>query len=336
MKKLQKNLLLVTLFLVVIVIAKGAFTRLVDAGLGCPDWPGCYGFIHIPTSDEHIELANLAYPEQPYEFSKAWPEMVHRYLASILGLLIIGLFVLAYKRRAEWDAGFKLTSVALVMVILQGILGALTVTEKLHPLVVMGHLLGGFITFSILVALGTRLIGVGVNPLKIETLSFKALTNLMIVIVAIQIALGGWTSANYSALACTDLPICFSGWWQQADFIEGFQLWGHGAETYQYGVISNEAKVAVHAAHRIGAMVVLVALSFFLFRLFKSVGQTEKRYAWVLLILLVIQIVLGISNVVFGLPLAVAVAHNGVGALLLVSLVSFRTQIWMRRHAHLS
>ncbi|WP_144392820.1 COX15/CtaA family protein [Pleionea sediminis] len=327
--KTQKRLTLIALSFVVVVIGLGAFTRLADAGLGCPDWPGCYGFVGIPLKSETIAKANQAFPEQPYELHKAWPEMVHRYFAGTLGLLVLGLFVLAFKKRGQRDACLKLSSALLVLIIFQAALGAWTVTEKLHPSVVMGHLLGGFATFSLLVMLAIRLYQPSLNVAP-GIIRSKSLISLAIIAVVFQIALGGWTSANYAALACKDLPICFDGWTQYTNFSEGFQFWGHGAETYQYGVMSNEAKVAIHASHRIGAMIITALILTILWILFRR-AQTRivKQFAGLLTLTLAIQITLGVINVTFDLPLANAVAHNLVAAFLLISLVGLRTLIWV-------
>ncbi len=330
--RLQKRLTLVATAFVVVVIGLGAFTRLVDAGLGCPDWPGCYGFVGIPLKAETIEKANMAYPDQPYEVDKAWPEMVHRYFAGTLGLIIFALFVIAVKRREQANACLKLSTGLLILIIFQAALGAWTVTEKLHPSVVMGHLLGGFTTFALLAVLTLRLYQPKID-IAPGVIKGKSLITLGIVVVALQIALGGWTSANYAALACTDLPICFSGWQEHTNFSEGFTLWGLEAETYQYGVFSNEAKIAIHASHRIGAIVVTLVLAAILWLLFrKSQTRTVKMFTVAIVSLLAIQIALGVVNVSFGLPLANAVAHNLVAAFLLVTLVSLRALIWVNQN----
>ena len=328
-KAMQKKLTMAAIVLVVGVIGLGAFTRLADAGLGCPDWPGCYGFVGIPLKAETIEKANQAFPDQPYELAKAWPEMVHRYFAGALGLVVFALFIIAMKRRQYSDACVKLSTGLLILITFQAALGAWTVTEKLHPVVVMGHLLGGFATFSLLAVLTLRLHQPNIN-IAPEVIRSKRLISIGIIAVVIQIALGGWTSANYAALACTDLPICFAGWYEHTDFAEGFTLWGHNAETYQYGVLSNEAKIAVHAAHRIGAIVVTAILLSILFILFrKSRTKTVKTFSIALLVLLVLQITLGVVNVTMNLPLLNAVAHNLVAAFLLVTLVGLRALIWV-------
>jgi len=329
-KRTQKKLALFSVFFIIVVIGLGAFTRLADAGLGCPDWPGCYGFVGIPLKEATIAKANAAFPHQPYELHKAWPEMVHRYFAGTLGLLILALFIIAIRRRNDSDAALKLSAVLLGVVTFQAALGAWTVTEKLHPVVVMGHLLGGFTTFSLLIILTLRLY----QPKQDFSIAAlpppKTLVSMAMVIVIFQIALGGWTSAHYAALACTDLPVCFDGWYGYSDFIEGFKLWGHEAESYQYGVITNEARVAVHATHRIGAMVVCVVMLVLFWQLWRRrESQSYRRFLTLLAVILVAQISLGVINVTMGLPLFNAVAHNLVGSFLLVTLIGFRTLLWL-------
>ncbi len=330
MNKFQKKLVLIAIGFVIVVIGLGAFTRLADAGLGCPDWPGCYGFLHIPVKDHHIEAANQAYPEQPYEFHKAWPEMVHRYFAGTLGLLVLALFVVAFRLRYLPNSTLGLSTGILALIIFQAVLGAWTVTEKLHPLVVMGHLLGGFTTFALLSVLAIRIYQPKHDIIAKHVLNIKPLVTVAIIILVLQIALGGWTSANYAAMICTDLPICYSGWIEQTNVIEAFTLWGHNADTYQYGVLSNEAKVTIHASHRIGAIVTTLVIALLIYRLLKiKSSQSLRKLTFTIKLLLLIQVILGVSNVVFHLPLAVAVAHNVVASLLLISLVSLRTMIWL-------
>ncbi len=333
--KTQKKLTLAALALVVVVIGLGAFTRLVDAGLGCPDWPGCYGHIGIPLKEHTIAKVNEAFPDHPYELNKAWPEMVHRYFAGTLGLLIFALFIIAIKRRHQTETAVKLSTGLLVLIIFQAALGAWTVTEKLHPFVVMGHLLGGFATFSLLAVLALRLYKPMTDISERMVRDNKAWVTVVMLVVITQIALGGWTSANYAALVCTDLPICFEGWSEHTNFTEGFTFLGHEAETYQYGIFSNEAKVAIHVSHRIGAIITALAVGLLCLRLMRQQSQTMTRFAQSILALLVIQIALGVSNVIFSLPLTVAVAHNMVAALLLITLVALRTQFWLtQRYAN--
>jgi cytochrome c oxidase assembly protein subunit 15 len=319
-----KQLSLLCIIIAVCVVGLGAFTRLSDAGLGCPDWPGCYGFLHIPTQQADIQAANRAFPERPYEFHKAWPEMVHRYFASTLGLVILLLTFLSWRSQHKPALG-QLTFMSL-LVIFQGLLGMWTVTMKLHPLVVMTHLMGGFTTLALTVSLYTRLHFADASPftenIKSE-LRGPLLTALSVLLV--QIMLGGWTAAQYAATACLELPICHQGWWQQSDFVTGFQFWLHEADNWEYGVLTQEARIAVHAAHRIGAMLATVAVVWLLIKLWQLKHPLLQRYFWMLGLALVIQLALGVNNIVSKLPLANATAHNLGGAFMFAILASLVT-----------
>ncbi|MGX5175245.1 COX15/CtaA family protein [Aliikangiella sp. IMCC44653] len=319
----KKFALFATCFAVVVVIL-GAFTRLSDAGLGCPDWPGCYGFMHIPTQAEHIDAANAKFPERPYEFAKAWPEMVHRYFAGTLGLLVLGLAIVAWRRQDKYTT--KHSSILLVLIIFQAALGMWTVTMKLHPLVVMAHLMGGFAMLSLLAALTLRYHYQNNWPLIANQVApYKNLILLTLVVVALQVALGGWTSANYAAMVCHELPICQGNWLNDADFLQGFHLWGVKADDYEFGVLDQNSRIAIHVAHRIGAIVTLFVLGWLIFRLATSGVRFLKQFSFLLAGLLFIQIVLGVNNIVMKLPLANAVAHNAVGAFLFVAMVCLLT-----------
>jgi cytochrome c oxidase assembly protein subunit 15 len=299
-----------------IVVLLGAYTRLVDAGLGCPDWPGCYGFIGVPDSQEEIKIAEEAYPHAPVEAEKAWPEMIHRYFAGTLGLIIALLAFLALKARDDDRQPVLLPLVLLGLVVFQAALGMWTVTMGLLPIVVMGHLLGGFTTLALLLLLFLRLRD-GNRPSSGNSLRRYALVTLVIVVG--QISLGGWTSANYAAIICTDFPTCQGHWVPPLDFASAFTISQEGVQSYLGGFLGNDARVTIHWLHRAGA---LVTTLFVLFVIIKLFAYGHQRFAGWLLLVLAVQISLGISNVVFSLPLAVAVAHNGVAALLLLSLVT--------------
>lgn len=304
-------------FFASIVVVLGAYTRLVDAGLGCPDWPGCYGHFWAPLSDEAIQIANQAYPEIPVDHDKTWPEMVHRYLASLLGLLIIGLVVIAVRHRSLPNQPLKLPIFLLFFVILQGAFGAWTVTLKLWPQVVTAHLLGGFTTFTLLAILTLRLSRwrfvklANLNPLQRPT----KLAAWTLFAVIVQVFLGGWTTSNYAALACPDIPTCHLQWWPETDFKTAFDFAHPIGPNYLGGHMDGPARTAIHLTHRLGALVVtafslLLALALFRRRL--------TGWAAMLLVLLGGQIGLGVSNVVFSLPIAIAVLHNLGGAVLLM------------------
>jgi heme a synthase len=324
---LVRNLAIFATAFAMVVVVLGAFTRLSDAGLGCPDWPGCYGFMQIPTEQAHIEVANQAFPERPYEFAKAWPEMVHRYFAGTLGVLVLALAIFSWRNREKFT--IKHSTGLLVLIVFQAALGMWTVTMKLQPTIVMLHLMGGITTFSLLAALAFRYHYQGQAVLS-QTLAtkIKPFVFAALVIVVIQVALGGWTSANYAAMVCHELPICQGNWLQDADFISGFQLWGHGAEDYEFGVLEQNARIAIHASHRIGAFfATLILLHLIASFLRQKESALLKRFGLTLAVLLTVQIILGVNNIVFQLPLFNAVAHNGVGALLVVTLVSLLTLV---------
>ncbi|EAR09802.1 COX15/CtaA family protein [Reinekea blandensis] len=309
--------LLSTLFAVSVVVL-GAFTRLVDAGLGCPDWPTCYGHIWAPQTELEIAMANEAYPEIPVDLNKTWPEMVHRYLASTLGLLIIGLVVIAVRNRHREGQPVKLPIFLLAFVCLQGAFGAWTVTLKLWPQVVTAHLLGGFTTFALLAVLTFRLSGLRFPALSAKRVRrvLKPLAAWTLVAVIVQVFLGGWTTSNYAALACPDFPKCQTQWWPDLNFQDAFDFAHPIGPNYLGGQLEIPARTAIHLTHRIGAVVVTVltlALAFVL------VQQRQRGWALLLTGLLAAQVALGISNVVLGLPLIVAVLHNLGGALLLLS-----------------
>ncbi|MDQ7048035.1 MAG: COX15/CtaA family protein [Enterobacterales bacterium] len=310
-QKTVKNIVLIATSFAIVVLLLGAFTRLSHAGLGCPDWPGCYGFHHIPTAQDDIHAANQAYPDKPYQFEKAWPEMVHRYFAGTLGLLVLALAILSLKPQ---NHPARLHSFGLLLLIIfQAALGMWTVTMKLHPGIVMSHLMGGITTLVLLASLSQRYILQFKTLPPIANLS-RTIRIVMVatLVVALQIVLGGWTSANYAATVCIELPICQGDWISNSDFVTGFTLWGHGAENYEYGILDSAGRTAIHVSHRIGAIISLIVVgytSYFLVQ--KSESLVLKKFGYLIGALLLIQISLGIINIVAHLPLFNAVAHNG-------------------------
>lgn len=299
-----------------IVVLLGAYTRLVDAGLGCPDWPGCYGQLSVPNTPAEIAKAHAAFPHaDPVEASKAWPEMIHRYVAGSLGLGIFVLLLWGAKRNADHRRSAIVPLCLLGTLLFQAVLGMWTVTFKLHPLVVMGHLLGGMTITSLLWWLSL--------PSKEPTAPHPWLTFAYagLLITGLQIFLGGWTSANYAALICPDFPYCQGQFLPHMDFHTGFNLFSPIGNNYQGGILSTAARIAIQMAHRLGGIVtgvVLATLSLGL--LFKA--RHQRPLAALLGLLLLLQISLGIANVVELLPLPVAVLHNGVALLLLLTLVT--------------
>lgn len=309
--------------LAAVVVVLGAFTRLADAGLGCPDWPGCYGFLAVPSNAVNLLAAEARFPDAPVEAHKAWSEMIHRYFAGTLGLVIVALAALALVARRGTDArggaaaptplGLPLGLVALV--VCQAAFGAWTVTLKLWPQVVTAHLLGGFATLSLLWLLCLRL-GV-LDRLRVAgNLRAHALLGLAVVIG--QIVLGGWVSSNYAALACHDFPTCQGAWWPDMDLAEGFNVVQSVGPNYLGGQLESDARVAIQFVHRLGAVLVLLVIGSLAWRLYRDRSPLAMPVA----VLLTLQVSLGVLNIVLVLPLWVATAHNAGAALLLGTLVT--------------
>jgi cytochrome c oxidase assembly protein subunit 15 len=309
----------IAVLIVFCVIVLGAYVRLSHAGLGCPDWPGCYGHITWPDQSHEIDAANTNFPERPVEGHKAWKEMVHRYLAGALVLLVLTINFLAWKPVNRYLNLRVLSALILSLILFQAALGMWTVTLKLLPIVVTAHLFGGLATFSLLlwVYLKSNRPGRYAPSHPVKKLRPVVITGMLFLIL--QIFLGGWTSANYSALACPDFPTCQGQWWPSADYSEAFRFWREVGVDYEGGVLDQTARIAIHWSHRLWAIATFLMLGFLGLRLLQT--HVMQRAGAVLLLLLVTQISLGIFNVVFYLPLANAVMHNGVAALLLGMLV---------------
>lgn len=303
-----------------VVVILGAYTRLVHAGLGCPDWPGCYGFLGVPRSDSAIQIAEMRFPDDPVEVFKAWAEMIHRYAAGILGLVILGLALMSLRHKRVPGYPVGLSFGVLLLVICQALFGMWTVTLKLWPQVVTAHLLGGFATLSLLLLLCLRLSG-NFHPMAstrtVARLRLFARFTLLVVIA--QITLGGWTSTNYAAVACVDFPTCHGVWWPEMDFAAGFNLFHEIGPNYLGGMLLGEGRTAIHFTHRLGAIVTSVVV---LMLTWKLMDRRMPKLAGLLTLVLVTQVALGITNVLAHLPLAVAVAHNAVGATLLLVVVA--------------
>ena len=300
------------------VVVLGAWVRLTDAGLGCPDWPGCYGHIYPNTGHGN--------PQIGFRFGKALHEMIHRYFAGTLGLVITILLVWAVRYRKDRDQPLIPPALLFVVVCLQGALGALTVTLLLKPLIVTAHLFGGLTTLGLLwwLSLHPERRQLSAREAGLRKYAFVGLAALIV-----QIALGGWTSSNYAAVACPDLPTCQHSWWPRMDFRDAFVLWRGLDIDYEGGVLANPARVAIHFTHRIGALVagsILIGLGVL-------VGTTAEsrrlRVAGGLLVLAVLlQISLGIATVHLGVPLSVATLHNAGAAFLVVSMVWLLRALW--------
>lgn len=326
------RLALAAFLLAIVVVVLGAFTRLVHAGLGCPDWPGCYGHLLWPNDSVEIARAEEAFPGSFVELDKTWPEMVHRYFAGTLLLVIAAITIMAFRTRRSINmigvqsVPIKHAVFMLLLVILQAAFGMWTVTLKLWPQVVTAHLLGGFATLSLLWLFTQRLGGVRWYLPHISP-SIKILGLVSLVAVILQIALGGWVSANYAALACPDLPQCFDRWIPQADFKAGFNFFQDIGPNYLGGVLDSYARVAIHFSHRVGAVVVTVLLIVFGVLLLRLNDSDVKRWVTILWCVLFLQVLLGLSNVYFSLPLFIAVAHNAVGAMLLITVITINFKI---------
>lgn len=311
------RLLLITLALALCVVVLGAYVRLSDAGLGCPDWPGCYGQLAVPHHDAAVQRAQDAFPHAPLEQAKAWKEMAHRYLAGMLGLFILALCVLAWHSRGRIARG--LPTGLLLLVVFQAMLGMWTVTLLLKPVVVSAHLLGGMTTLALLAWLAHRRLGSipsGHQP-GLRTLRWWARLGLLL--LAMQIFLGGWVSANYAALACGDFPTCRGSWWPDMDFASGFHMTRALGEGPDGAPLSLDALTAIHWSHRLGALATVLTLGGLAWQASRIPGLALA--GGVLGSLVLLQAGLGIANVLLGLPLALAAAHNAGAALLLLSVV---------------
>jgi heme a synthase len=313
----------ITLFLTFDLIVFGAFTRLSDSGLGCPDWPGCYGEVSPFGAREDIHAAQAAVPGGPVTWSKAWIEMIHRYLAMTVGVLILVMTAAAWlAHRGDQRLPFSpwWPTATLVWVIVQGLFGKYTVTLKLYPAIVTLHLLGGLFLLVLLAVQHVRFSG---RTLALAP-PLKALAWVGAALLALQVALGGWVSTNYAVLACTGFPQCNGQWWPEMDFANGFTLLrGLGEAGSSGGVRTHAALVAIHMAHRGVAVILTLALLALVWQL-RRAGQ--GGFALALLLLLVLQLASGLSNVVLGWPLVAALGHSAgaAGLVLVMSLLLAR------------
>lgn len=308
------------------VVVFGAYVRLSNAGLGCPDWPGCYGHLVAPTSqDAQAALDHAVAPQPSHRFhtpAEAWKEMVHRYLAGGLGLLILATAVVAWRGRRR-GLPVLLPSTLVALVVFQMTLGMLTVTLLVNPLIVTSHLLGGM---GILASAWWLSLQegrwFGVAPIQFAALRPWAMIGVGLVVL--QILLGGWTSTNYAALACIEFPTCHGGeWWPAANFAEGFNLWRPFGINYEFGVLDSPAQTAIHLIHRLGALTVFGYVTWLAITIIRVSSLPLHRLLGIgMLVLLFVQLGLGITNVLAHLPLAVAVAHNGGAATLLLAMVT--------------
>jgi cytochrome c oxidase assembly protein subunit 15 len=324
-------LTLVTLFLTMDLVLFGAFTRLTDSGLGCPDWPGCYGEASPLAAHAHISAAQADMPSGPVTVSKAWIEMVHRYLATGVGALITVLMVASWLRikaatkplaMADW-----LPTLTFVWVCVQGAFGALTVTMKLFPAIVSLHLLGAYLLLSLLTLQALRC-----RPHPVQaTVSpplFAWITAALVLLV-LQAASGAWVSTNYAVLACSEFPLCQGQWWPAMDFARGFEIWRPLGESADGMVLNFQAITAIHVAHRSLAMVTVGVLGLLAWRI-RSYPALHTPARW-LGGLVVLQLATGLSNVVLGWPMAAAIVHTGGAAALVAVLVWLLASSTVRR-----
>lgn len=326
--KLLRFVTTFALILALLVVMLGAYTRLTDAGLGCPDWPGCYGHLVLPGKQSDLQNAQRNYPLSMLETRKAWTEMAHRYIAGLLGLCIffIAGFVLWFCKQGV--AVPRLLPLSLIiLVIFQAVLGMWTVTLKLLPIVVMGHLLGGIIIFTCLSCFRLQLSRA--SPGYLPVWRFWLILGLIIVLA--QIALGGWVSANYAGIACIGFPTCNGQWFPKLNLSQAFDLFSSTGLNYQGGLLAPDVRMTIQYIHRIGALltatyVIVLALTV----LKKLADKPLRRLALMAILLVSTQFIFGVLNVIYLLPLGIAVAHNGIAALLLATLAMM---VWLTRGA---
>jgi heme a synthase len=333
---MYRNLIVAAAALAFFIVVLGAFVRLNDAGLGCPDWPGCYGHVGVPDEPHELAAAREKFPAKPVEAKKAWIEMVHRYFASALGLLILIIAVVAWQRRDAPPKARILPSLLVALVVFQGLLGMWTVTLLLKPAIVTAHLLGGLATLALLVWLALGQFERYGSPRIIGNRGLRLAAAAGLAILAIQIALGGWVSTNYAALACSDFPRCQGEWAPRMDFANSFHVKRELGMTASGELLSLQALTAIHWSHRMGALVSFVFLGLLGLAMLRDAQL--RGIATALLAALGLQAVLGIGNVMMSLPLALAVAHNAGAAVLLVVLVAANYRLnrrnpWLQPYA---
>lgn len=303
-----------------LVVMLGAYTRLTDAGLGCPDWPGCYGQMVLPSNKVKLQTAQSQYPYIPIESRKAWTEMVHRYAAGSLALLIFFIsFYVFRQRRQKIFFPWHLPAALLILIVFQAVLGMWTVTLKLLPVVVMGHLLGGMLIVACLSRFWLQISSLGGQDLS----QWRPWLRLGVLIIFLQIALGGWVSSNYAGISCIGFPTCNGVWLPDLHFTQGFNLFLPVGANYQGGLLQHDVRMTIQWIHRVGAVVTAVyILVLSLFLMFKAKFYYLRVAAALMMLLLLVQFTLGILNVIYLLPITIAVAHNGVAALLLTTAFS--------------
>lgn len=319
--------LYVAFLLAFIVVQLGALTRLKEAGLGCPDWPGCYGKLSLP--NKSIQLMNGPYTGQKLIPEKALLEMIHRYAAGTLVILCFaGVVLIIYKYKLPQQPVAIAVSL-LFLIFLQGLLGKWTVTLRLHPLVVMSHLLGGLGLLCLLWLLILRLNQLSIKQYSISEQKLKPWATIGLLLLVMQIVFGGWTSANYAAFVCPDFPRCQGEWWPKMNFSDGFHLWLNTSITYEGGILSQTARTAIQMSHRLMAIITSIYLVLLVYKIFKVTKINFLRGLGVLLLFLLgLQSILGSLNVLWMLALPIAMAHNAVAALLLLTVVTLNISLY--------
>lgn len=310
------------MFLALFVVMLGAYTRLTDAGLGCPDWPGCYGKLVLPSGSDAISDAQKAYPQIPIESTKAWTEMAHRYAAGTLVLLLAFIIFKALgKLRLKFNISRFLPLALFGLIVFQALLGMWTVTFKLLPIVVMSHLIGGILIFACVSFFCWQFS----EGSKLNLPKYKVWLNIGFVIVVMQIALGGLVSSNYAGIACIGFPKCNGVWLPDLDFSRAFNLFPGIGANYQGGLLDSVSRMTLQFVHRLGAILTISYILLICFWILRSErAHIIRKFAILTMLVVLVQFGLGVLNVVFLLPLWASVLHNGCAAILLAMLVSMR------------
>ena len=302
-----------------IVISLGAWVRLTDAGLGCPDWPGCYGLLTTPDTVDELAKAREYYPNADVDVGKAWREMLHRYMAGLLGLYV---FFITYVSIKYSKRSYTLPVLISILIIIQAIMGMLTVTMLVKPTIVTTHLFFGMLTATLLFINSLKYSNISMSSEKIPAIALIIITITWVFLI-IQILLGGWTSTNYASLACTDFPKCLDQWYpKEMIFNEAFNVINLPDVNYEGGILAYGAKVAIHYSHRITALIltfVFISALYVVFKLNKH--SLLKKLMSISIIFFILQVILGISNVAYSLPLNIAVWHT-MNAAILMALIS--------------
>jgi cytochrome c oxidase assembly protein subunit 15 len=326
---LFRRLCLIAALVALCVVVLGAWVRLSHAGLGCQDWPGCYGHLTVGQALDNADHANAAFPERPLEADKALKEMIHRYLATALGVLILAIAAVAWSNRRDPAQPVRLPGFLVLLVVFQGLLGMWTVTLLLKPAIVSAHLVGGLSTMALLWWLALR---VDRTTRSAAESGLRSLAVFGLAVLAMQILLGGWVSTNYAALACPDFPTCQRSFWPDMDFKDAFVLWRGLGIDYEGGVLDHPARVAIHFVHRIGALLTAVVLGFLAWRAIRTGRSSAVRTAGAALaVLLVAQWTVGPLMVLKALPLELATTHNAIAALLVLTTVALLRFLWTPR-----